>query len=52
MGGISLFMFFVLHGASNEPGAFLPNMPPIMVSGYPMANHTNPSTMMVVKGSA
>ena len=39
MEGISLAMFFVLHGASNEPAVFFPNIPPRMVKGKPTAEH-------------
>ena len=35
IGGISLGMFFVLHGASKLPAQFLPKIPPRMVKGKP-----------------
>lgn len=35
IGGISLGMFFVLHGALKLPAQFLPKIPPRMVKGKP-----------------
>ena len=35
IGGISLGMFFVLHGALKLPAQFLPKIPPRMVRGKP-----------------
>jgi len=37
IGGISLGMFFVLHGALKLPAQFLPKIPPRIVRGKPTA---------------
>lgn len=44
IGGISLGMFFVLHGALKLPAQFLPKIPPRMVKGKPTENRKTKQT--------